>query len=88
MTTQPELRLKVWVEDVWDTVSMKVPTDWQVERVKAEALRQAIGAADPADYKVKYHGAPVLDDKVSLAEMGVGNWATLTVLPARRRPVR
>ncbi|MEJ2238713.1 MAG: hypothetical protein P8X82_10485 [Gemmatimonadales bacterium] len=88
MTTQPELTLKVWVEDVWGTVSLKVRLDWQVERVKAEALAKAIGTSDPASYKVKYHGALVLDERVSLAEMDIGNWATLTLLAARRRPVR
>jgi len=88
MTEEPELTLKVWVEDVWDTVSLTVAPDWAVDRVKAEALEMAIGGCDPARYQVKYHGALVLDEKVTLADMSIGNSATLTLVSARRRPTR
>jgi hypothetical protein len=88
MTAKSELTVRVWVEGVWDTVSLTVAPDWQLGRVKAEAIEVALGSSDPADYQVKFHGALVLDEKVSLAEMKVADSATLTLLSARRRPVR
>jgi hypothetical protein len=88
MTATPELTLKVWVEDVWDTVSLTVAPDWAVDRVKTEALEMAIGRCDPAQYQVKYHGALVLNENATMADINVGNSATLTLLSARRRPTR
>jgi len=89
MTQSSELQLKVWIEDVWDTVHIAASPDWSVGRVKEEALRAAIGnSADPADYQVKFKGALVLDERNSLSQLHVPHMAPLAVLSSLRRPVR
>ncbi|UCG85121.1 MAG: hypothetical protein JSW71_14415 [Gemmatimonadota bacterium] len=89
MTGPSELGLKVWIEDVWDTVPVPAAPDWPVGRVKEEALRTGVGGGiDPARYAVKFRGALVTDERVSLAELGVPPMAVLAVLAAARRPVR
>ena len=40
------------------------------------------------DYIVKFRGALVLDESVSLGALGAGPNAPFIVLPAHRRPVR
>jgi len=87
--TAPEFIVRVWVEDVWDTVRVAADPEWPVTRVKEEALRTAIGTqADPALYLVKLRGGLVLNEAASLAQLDVSNLTTLTVLAARRRPIR
>jgi hypothetical protein len=89
MTQTSELQLKVWIEDVWDTVHIAASPDWSVGRVKEEALRSAIGnRVDPADYQVKFKGALVLDERNSLSQLHVPHMAPLAVLSSLRRPVR
>jgi len=86
--TTPEFSVKVWVEDVWDTVRVAADPGWPVARVKEEALKAAIGVrADPARYLVKLRGALVLNEAASLAQLEVSSLTSLTVLAARRRPV-
>ncbi len=87
--TTPEFSVKVWVEDVWGTVQVAADPGWSVTRVKEEALKAAIGVqTDPAQYLVKLRGALVLDEAASLAQLEVSSLTSLTVLAARRRPVR
>ncbi len=87
--TAPEFSVRVWVEDVWDTVQIVADPGWPVSRVKEEALKAAIGAqADPARYLVKLRGGLVLNEAASLTQLEVSNLTSLTVLAARRRPVR
>ncbi len=88
MPANPPLNVKVWVEDVWDTVSLTVAPDQPVDRIKAEALELAVGRRDPAAYQVKYRGALVEDETVTLADLNVADSATLTLLSAHRRPTR
>ena len=89
MTGADELRLKVWVEDVWYSVPIAAAPDWAVERVKQEALRAGVGiAVDPGRYEVKFRGALVTDERASLADLGVPTGAALAVLNAARRPAR
>ncbi|HWP37328.1 MAG TPA: ubiquitin-like domain-containing protein [Gemmatimonadales bacterium] len=83
------LRVRVWVPDVWDAVELSFPPTATVADVKAAALRQATGRLPPVDeYEVKFRGALVIDERRTLADMGVRDGAPLIVLPARRRPVR
>jgi hypothetical protein len=42
----------------------------------------------PEEYVVKFRGAEVFDESLSLAESGVVANAALIVMPRRRRPVR
>jgi len=89
MTAPNQLPMKVWIEDVWDTILVAAALDWSVERVKEEALRTGVGlGADPAGYRVKFRGALVTDERISLADLGVPARAALAVLATARRPVR
>lgn len=89
MTTASELQLRVWIEDVWDTVAITATPDWPVGRVKEEALRTGLGfRVDPSRYEVKFRGAVVTDERSSLADLGVPTRAALAVLATARRPVR
>lgn len=89
MTVTPDLTVRVWVEDVWDTVVLTVSPDWTVGRLKEEALARAQGTIGlPNQYEVKFRGARVLDERSTLADLEVPANAALIVLAAGRRPVR
>ena len=89
MTAANALELRVTVPDVWDVVHLAVDDDWTVAELKTEALGQATGRLLRAsDYIVKFRGAQVFDERMSLRDLGVPDRASLIVLAARRRPVR
>lgn len=89
MTAAGDLTVRVWVTDVWDNVALDVTSDWTVARLKEAALAAATGReVDPSDYAVKFRGAPVLDERVTLAQLGASNQVAMVVLPERRQPVR
>jgi hypothetical protein len=83
------LRVRVSVPDVWDIVRLDAAPDWTVAQLKSAALSAATGrtlAED--DYLVKFRGAQVFDEGMTLQALGVPDLASLVVLPARRQPVR
>lgn len=82
--------VRVMVTEVWDQVVLSVGSTTTVAELKREALARALRrSAIPFDrYIVKFRGAPVLDESVTLGSIGVGANAPLIVLPGRRRPVR
>ena len=83
------LRVRVSVPDVWDVVQLAAVPDWTVAQLKAAALSVATGRTlAPTEYLVKFRGAQVFDESVTLQALGVPDLASLIVLPARRRPVR
>ena len=88
MTAAPVLAVRVMVEDVWDEVSIALPSSTPLGDLKTLALRQAGVPGDASDYLVKYLGAELQDEDRSLADAGVVPNATLVVLPRRRRPLR
>lgn len=82
--------IRVMVTDAWDQVHLQVSPDTSVADVRREALARAlVRPPDPPEsYEVKYRGALVLDDTLTLRALGVGPNAALIVLPAKRRPAR
>jgi len=83
-----DIRLKVTVSDVWDTVIVTVSPTTALGGVKAEALEEALGRRpDPTAYLLKYRGAEVLDESQTVGDLGIGSGAPLIVLPRHRRPV-
>lgn len=83
------LRVRVWVPDVWDVVPLTAGADWTVARLKEEALRRGMARpVDGADYEVKFRGAPVVDENITLGALKAPDGAPFIVLAARRRPVR
>lgn len=89
MATSAEMKIRVWVTDVWDAVELPVTSDHTFAQVKAESLRLATGrAVDPKGYELKFRGAQVLDEAQTLQALDVPDGAPMIVLPARRQPVR
>lgn len=82
--------VRVMVTPVWDQVVVPVDAGTTVAQLKHDALRAALKRADvdERDYVVKFRGAAVLDESVTLGALGAGPNAPLIVLPARRQPVR
>lgn len=82
--------VRVMVTDVWDQVFLAVEPGTTVAELKRQALAQALKRqAIPLDeYVVKFRGGQVLDESVTLGELGAGPNAPFVVLPARRQPVR
>ncbi|HXM38010.1 MAG TPA: hypothetical protein VN908_05035 [Gemmatimonadales bacterium] len=82
--------VRVMVTPVWDTVVVPVDAGTTVAQLKHDALVAALKRAivDEQDYVVKFRGAAVLDEAVTLGTLGAGPNAPFIVLPARRQPVR
>ena len=82
------LPLRVMVEDVWDEVFLELPDELPVSEVKRQALELTRVKADPSEYVLKFRGAEVSDESVSLAKAGLVPNGALIGLARRRRPVR
>lgn len=82
--------VRVMVTPVWDQVFLAVDPATTVARLKRDALQAALkrSSIDPDVYVVKFRGAEVLDESVTLASLGAVPNAAFIVLPARRQPVR
>ena len=80
--------VRVTVQDTWDTVELKLPPTASVAELKLRALVMMHVANDPNGYEVKYRGASLRDETVSLESADVVDNAALIVLPVRRRPVK
>jgi hypothetical protein len=76
------------VEDVWDEVFLELPDELPVSEVKRKALELTRVRGDPSEYVLKFRGAEVSDESVSLANAGLVPNGALIVLARRRRPVR
>jgi hypothetical protein len=85
MTTT--LSVRVMVQDAWDEIKLDLPSTTPLTELKQRALALAHVRGDPAWYLVKYRGAPITDESLSLADWGVVPNAALIISPRRRRPV-
>jgi hypothetical protein len=82
------LPLRVMVEDVWDEVFLELPDELPVSEVKRQALERTRVRRNPSEYVLKFRGAEVSDESISLAKAGLVPNGALIVLARRRRPVR
>ena len=82
--------VRVMVTDAWDQVDVQVEERTSVAQLKRDALRAALKHAQlpEQEYVVKYRGAALLDETVTIGSLGAGPNAPFIVLPARRFPVR
>jgi hypothetical protein len=88
VTTASAVQLRVMVTDAWDHVDLEALPELTLAAVKRQALAAATGRSlDPGAYVIKYRGALVLDEHVTVAELQLSDGAPLIVLPRRRRPV-
>lgn len=82
------LRVRVTVQDTWDTLPIELPATASVAELKLRALVANNVARDPSEYLVKYRGAALRDEGATLASAAVVDNAALIVLPAARRPAK
>lgn len=81
--------VRVMVLPAWDTTTIQIDDTTTVAQLKREALRATRKTAgDEQSYAVKYRGAPVLDETITLRALGAVPNAPFIVLAARRQPVR
>jgi hypothetical protein len=81
--------VRVMVTAVWETVTVQVDDSTTVAQLKHEALRIALKTtAGEEGCVVKFRGAPILDESITLRALGAVPNAPFVVLPARRQPVR
>jgi hypothetical protein len=80
--------VRVTVEDVWDEVFLELPGEAPVSEIKRQALSITGSRRDPSEFVLKYRGAELADESVSLSRAGVVPNGALIVLSRRRRPVR
>lgn len=82
------LPIRVLVHESWDDVALEVPAETSVEDLKQQALQESHAALPNEAYEVKFRGALVRDESMSLAQLGVVPNSQLIVLSRRRQPVR
>ena len=82
--------VRVMVTDAWDQVFLAVGPETTIADVKRQALTRALKRATLSldQYIVKFRGALVQDESITLATLGAGANAPFIVLPGRRLPVR
>jgi hypothetical protein len=76
------------VEDVWDEVFLELADELPVSEIKRQALELTRVTRDPSEYMLKFRGAQMSDESVSLARAGLVPNGAVIVLARRRRPVR
>ena len=82
------LPVRVMVEDVWDEVFLELPEETPLAEIKRRALELTRVMRDPSEYVLKFRGAELADESLSLSEAGLVPNGALIVLPRRRRPLR
>jgi hypothetical protein len=81
--------VRVMVTAAWEQVPLQVDDSTTVAQLKHEALRAALKTTAGEDgFVVTFRGALVLDESISLRQLGAVPNAPFIVLPARRQPVR
>ena len=81
--------VRVMVLEVWDHLAVQAGPDTTVAEVKREALARALSRAPVLEaYEVKFRGARVFDEQITLAALGAGPNTELIVLPGKRQPVK
>jgi hypothetical protein len=81
--------VRVMVTSAWETVPVQVDPGTTIAQLKHAALKAALKTTEQEDaYIVKFRGAAVADESLTLGALGAGPSAPFIVLPARRQPVR
>jgi len=81
--------VRVMVTPAWEQVPVQVDDNTTVAQLKHEALRAALKTTTTEEsHVVKFRGATVLDESVTMRALGAVPNAPFIVLPGRRQPVR
>ena len=85
----PRLHLRVQLADVWDTVRVEAPASEPLINVKLRVLEElGVDPVDQVSYVTKLGGFEILDENLTLQEIGASDGSTLLLAVRRRRPVR
>ena len=88
-TVGERFAVRVMVIEVWDQVFLAVEPTTAAGELKHRALELALKRRVVADaYQIKFRGALVLDESVTLGALGAIANSAFIVLPGRRQPVR
>ncbi len=79
--------VRIMVYEAWDEVRLEFPATTSVADAKRRALELTHVDQPPDIFEVKYLGALILDESISLRDAGIVPNAGLIVLRSRRRPV-
>jgi hypothetical protein len=80
--------LRVRVSEAWTDVELPWTPELRVGELKLRALVDTQRAGDPSQYEVKFRGALVLDEGMTVAELKIPAGANLIVQQRRRQAVR
>ena len=80
--------VRVTVEDAWDEVFLELPDGTPLSELKRQALELTHNRRNPSEYLIKYRGAALSDESLSLSQVGFVPNSPLIILAKRRRPVR
>jgi hypothetical protein len=81
------IRVRIMVHEAWDELELDFPATTSVADAKRRAL-ELTHVHEPAKiFEVKYRGALILDEGMSLRDAGIVPNAGLIVLRSRRSPV-
>ncbi len=81
-------QLRVMVHDAWDTVVLPWDGEQALADVKRTALETARVTAPGDHFVLKFRGAVLPDEGLSVNEAAIPANASLIALRRRRRPVR
>jgi hypothetical protein len=85
----PTISARVQMPEVWDVLRFDVAPTETALGVKTRALKVLANDAEhAADYVLKLQGWEVLDERATLAELGVVDGSILLLTSRRKRPVR
>jgi hypothetical protein len=80
--------VRITVHEAWDEVALPWQADASLQSLKEAAL-ELTRASGPSDaHVIKFNGAELRNESVTLAEAGIPENGALIVLRRRRRPVR
>jgi len=80
--------VRVEVPELWDVVRIETALSEPAHAIKSAALRAFEPDAKERDYVLKLRGFEVLNESMSLAELGAIDGSIFLLTNRRRRPVR
>ena len=84
----PTLPIRVTVLDTWDEIRFDAPVSTRITDIKRDALSRARVVGAPDKWVVKYLGAEVPEDAMTLEQAGIEPNGALIVLRRRRQATR
>ncbi len=80
--------VRIMVLDTWDEFSVTLPSGTPVDQLKSQALLAARVRRPPEEYLVKYRGAELPEQGLTLGGAGIVPNAGLIVMSRRRVPAK